>query len=149
MPYEKQDRRIQKYTQRPKKQRRMKKSDTLTKAEIQVMNALWEMPEGGCIHDIIAHYPDPKPAYTTVSTFLKILLNKGFVEFRKLSGKTHTYYPLISKENYTNSVMKDVKESFFGGSGSSLVKFFVEREQLSENEIKELIEIIKGNNREL
>lgn len=127
----------------------MKKSDTLTKAEIQVMNALWEMPEGGCIHDIIAHYPDPKPAYTTVSTFLKILLNKGFVEFRKLSGKTHTYYPLISKENYTNSVMKDVKESFFGGSGSSLVKFFVEREQLSDNEIKELIEIIKGNNREL
>ena len=125
----------------------MKKSDTLTKAEMQVMNALWEMPEGGCIHDIIAHYPDPKPAYTTVSTFLKILLNKGFVEFRKLSGKTHTYYPLISKENYTNQVMKDVKESFFGGSGSSLVKFFVEKEKLSESEIRELIEIIKESNR--
>ena len=125
----------------------MKKSDTLTKAEMQVMNALWEMPEGGCIHDIIAHYPDPKPAYTTVSTFLKILLNKGFVEFRKLSGKTHTYYPLISKENYTNQVMKDVKESFFGGSGSSLVKFFVEKEKLSDSEIKELIEIIKENNK--
>lgn len=125
----------------------MKKSDTLTKAEMQVMNALWEMPEGGCIHDIIAHYPDPKPAYTTVSTFLKILLNKGFVEFRKLSGKTHTYYPLISKENYTNQVMKDVKESFFGGSGSSLVKFFVEKEILSESEIRELIEIIKESNK--
>ena len=125
----------------------MKNSDTLTKAEMQVMNALWEMPEGGCIHDIIAHYPDPKPAYTTVSTFLKILLNKGFVEFRKLSGKTHTYYPLISKENYTNQVMKDVKESFFGGSGSSLVKFFVEKEKLSESEIRELIEIIKESNK--
>ena len=125
----------------------MKKSDTLTKAEMQVMDALWEMPEGGCIHDIIAHYPDPKPAYTTVSTFLKILLNKGFVEFRKLSGKTHTYYPLISKENYTNQVMKDVKESFFGGSGSSLVKFFVEKEKLSESEIRELIEIIKESNK--
>ena len=125
----------------------MKRSDTLTKAEIQVMNALWEMPKGGCIHDIIAHYPDPKPAYTTVSTFLKILLNKGFVEFRKFSGKTHTYYPLISKENYTNQVMTDVKESFFGGSGSSLVKFFVEQEKLSESEIKELIEIIKESNR--
>ncbi|MBQ8694367.1 MAG: BlaI/MecI/CopY family transcriptional regulator [Bacteroidaceae bacterium] len=125
----------------------MKKSDTLTKAEMQVMNALWEMPDGGCIHDIIAHYPDPKPAYTTVSTFLKILLNKGFVEFRKLSGKTHTYYPLISKENYTNQVMKDVKESFFGGSGSSLVKFFVEKEKLSESEIRELIEIIKESNK--
>ena len=125
----------------------MKKSDTLTKAEMQVMNALWEMPDGGCIHDIIAHYPDPKPAYTTVSTFLKILLNKGFVEFRKLSGKTHTYFPLISKENYTNQVMKDVKESFFGGSGSSRVKFFVEKEKLSDSEIKELIEIIKENNK--
>lgn len=125
----------------------MKKSDTLTKAEMQVMNALWEMPDGGCIHDIIAHYPGPKPAYTTVSTFLKILLNKGFVEFRKLSGKTHTYYPLITKENYTNQVMKDVKESFFGGSGSSLVKFFVEKEKLSDSEIKELIEIIKESNK--
>ena len=126
----------------------MKKSDTLTKAEIQVMSALWEMPDGGCIHDIIARYPDPKPAYTTVSTFLKILLNKGFVEFRKLGGKTHTYYPLVSKEAYTKQMMTDVKESFFGGSSSSLVKFFVEREQLSESEIKELIEIIKGSNKQ-
>lgn len=125
----------------------MKKGDTLTKAEIQVMNALWEMPDGGCIHEIIARYPDPKPAYTTVSTFLKILLNKGFVEYHKLSGKTHTYYPLISKEKYTNQVMKDVKDSFFGGSGSSLVKFFVEKEILSDSEIKELIEIIKESNR--
>ena len=121
----------------------MKKGDTLTKAEIQVMNALWEMPEGGCIHDIIARYPEPKPAYTTVATFLKILLNKGYVEFRKLSGKTHTYYPLVSKSEYTSSVMNDVKDSFFGGSGSSLVKFFVEKEKLSEQEIKELLEIIQ------
>ena len=121
----------------------MKKFDTLTKAEMQVMNILWELPEGGCIHKIISLYPDPKPAYTTVSTFLKILLNKGFVEFCKLSGKTHTYYPLISKSDYTSSVMNDVKESFFGGSGSSLVKFFVEKEKLSEEEIKELIDLIQ------
>lgn len=120
-----------------------KKFDTLTKAEMQVMNALWELPEGGCIHDIIARYPVPKPAYTTISTFLKILLNKGFVDFRKLTGKTHTYYPLVSKEQYTNQVMSEVKDSFFGGSGSSLVKFFVEKEQLSEDEIKELLEIIQ------
>lgn len=123
-----------------------RKFDTLTKSEIQVMNALWDMPDGGCIHDIIARYPDPKPAYTTISTFLKILLNKGFVEFRKLCGKTHTYYPLISREQYTDHVMNDVKESFFGGSSSSLVKFFVEKEQMSEKEIEELVEIIKNSN---
>lgn len=123
-----------------------RKFDTLTKSEIQVMNALWDMPDGGCIHDIIARYPAPKPAYTTISTFLKILLNKGFVEFRKLSGKTHTYYPLVSREQYTDHVMNDVKESFFGGSSSSLVKFFVEKEQMSDKEIEELIDIIKNSN---
>ena len=85
------------------KNNKMKKFDTLTKAEMQVMNALWDMPEGGCIHDIIEKYPEPKPAYTTISTFLKILLNKGFVDYRKLSGKTHTYYPLISREAYTGT----------------------------------------------
>ena len=120
----------------------MKKYETLTKAEMQVMNALWALRDGGCIHDIIALYPEPKPAYTTVSTFLKILLNKGFVNFRKASGKTHAYYPLITKQEYTQLVMKDVKESFFGGSGSSMVKFFAENEKLNENEIKELLEII-------
>ena len=123
----------------------MKKIDTLTKAEMQVMNALWDMPNGGCIHDIIEKYPEPKPAYTTISTFLKILLNKGFVEYRKLSGKTHTYYPLISRDAYTGQVMNDVKESFFGGSGSSMVKFFAQNEKLSENDIKELLEIIKAS----
>ena len=127
------------------KNNRMKKFDTLTKAEMQVMNALWDMSEGGCIHDIIEKYPEPKPAYTTISTFLKILLNKGFVDYRKLSGKTHTYYPLISREAYTSQVMKDVKDSFFGGSGSSMVKFFAQNEKLSENDIKELLEIIQGN----
>lgn len=121
----------------------MKKYETLTKAEMQVMNALWALRDGGCIHDIIALYPEPKPAYTTVSTFLKILLNKGFVNFRKISGKTHTYYPLISKDDYTSMVMKDVKESFFGGSGSSFMKFFVEKERMTESEVKELLEIIQ------
>ena len=127
----------------------MKKFDTLTKAEMQVMNALWDMPDGSCIHDIIEKYPEPKPAYTTISTFLKILLNKGFVEYRKLSGKTHTYYPLVSRDAYTNQVMKDVKESFFGGSGSSMVKFFAQNEKLSENDIKELLEIIKASENRL
>jgi predicted transcriptional regulator len=121
----------------------MKKFDTLTKAEIQVMNVLWEQGKGCTIHEIIAHYDDPKPAYTTVATFLKILLNKGFVEFRKLSGKTHTYYPIITKQQYTRSVMKDVQDSFFGGSGASMVKFFVEQEKMTEEEIKELIELIQ------
>ena len=71
----------------------MKKFDTLTKAEMQVMNALWDMPDGGCIHDIIEKYPEPKPAYTTISTFLKILLNKGFVEFIPTGSTSTSFSP--------------------------------------------------------
>lgn len=120
----------------------MKRLDTLTKAEMQVMNALWDLPDGGCIHEIIALYPEPKPAYTTISTFLKILHSKGFVEYKKLKGKTYTYYPIVSRSEYTSTVMKDVKNSFFGGSVSSMVKFFVEKEEISEKDIKELLDMI-------
>lgn len=124
----------------------MKKADTLTNSEMQVMDALWKLPDGGCVHDIIAHYPEPKPAYTTISTFLKILQNKGFVAYKKLSGKTYTFFPLLTKDEYTATVVKNVKNSFFGGSSSSFVKYFVEKENLSENEINELIEIIRNSN---
>ena len=121
----------------------MRKFDTLTKAEMQIMSILWELPHGGCIHEIISYYSDPKPAYTTIATFLKILLNKGFVKHHKFSGKTYTYYPLITKQEYRRMVMKDVQNSLFDGSGASLVKFFVEEESMSESEIQELIELIK------
>lgn len=121
---------------------RTKKPYTLTRAEMQVMNILWNLPEGGCVHDIVARYDEPKPAYTTVSTFMKILCNKGFVGFRKLQGKSHTYYPLISREEYVHAAMNDMKDNFFAGSKSSFIKFFVKEEKLSEEEIRELIELI-------
>lgn len=122
------------------------KSYTLTKAEIQIMNILWESPEGACVRDIIAQYADPKPAYTTIATFMKILLNKKFVAYRKDTGKTHIYYPLMTKEEYTRKVMNEVKDNFFGGSKSSLLTFFVREEKLTEAEIEELIDIIKQTN---
>lgn len=120
----------------------MKKFQTLTKAEIQVMNILWSLESGGCVQEIIEHYSEPKPAYSTVATFLKILYNKGFVDYRKLKGKTFTYYPKITHSEYTGMVMKDVQDSFFCGSGSSMIKFFVDKEQLTREEIEELIELI-------
>ena len=122
------------------------KSYTLTKAEIQIMNILWESPDGACVRDIIAQYADPKPAYTTIATFMKILLNKKFVAYRKDTGKTHIYYPLMTKEEYTRKVMNEVKDNFFGGSKSSLLTFFVREEKLTEAEIEELIDIIKQTN---
>ena len=122
------------------------KTYTLTKAEIQVMNILWEMPDGGCVHDIVERYDEPKPAYTTIATFMKILQNKEFVGYRKLTGKTHIYYPLLTKEESTRKVMNEVKENFFGGSGSSFLKFFVKEEKLKEEDIQELLDMINQSN---
>lgn len=121
------------------------KYTTLTRAEMQVMSILWESGRMCDVHDVVAKYDEPRPAYTTVATFLKILTTKGFVGFKKGSGKQHLYFPLISKAEYTARVMNDVKDNLFDGSASSLVSFFVEKEKLSNEEIEELIRMMMKN----
>ena len=124
-----------------------KRMKTLTKGEMQVMNILWEMQRGACVHDILARYDEPRPAYTTIATFLKILEQKGFVERRKSTGKLLSYTPLLTKERYRRQVMQDVKQTFFGGSLTSLVSFFAKEERLSDDEINEIISIIQKSDR--
>ena len=119
------------------------KQQTLTKSEMQVMNILWSLDRGACVNDILAQYPDPKPAYTTIATFLKILTQKGFVEHKKGSGKLLIYSPLITKEKYRRQVMEEVKDDFFGNSFKSMFSFFVREEHLTAEEIQELIDQIK------
>ena len=114
---------------------------TLTKSEMQVMNALWGAGKALDVHEVMARYNEPRPAYTTISTFLKILTTKGFVDYKKGNGKQYLYFPVVSRAEYTSRVMKEVKDNFFGGSASSLVRFFVEEEQLSETELKELLSL--------
>lgn len=118
------------------------KQQTLTKGEMQVMNVLWELQKGACVNDILAHYPEPKPAYTTIATFLKILTQKGFVEHKKGTGKLLIYTPLITKEKYRRQVMEEVKDDFFGNSFKSMFSFFVREEHLTAEEIKELMKEI-------
>ena len=117
---------------------------TLTKSEMQVMKALWSAGKALDVHEVVAQYDEPQPAYTTISTFLKILSTKGFVDFKKGNGKQYLYFPLISRAQYTSRVMKEVKDSFFGGSASSLVRFFVEEEQLNGEELRELLALIQN-----
>ena len=115
---------------------------TLTKSEMQVMNALWSAGKALDVHEVVAQYDEPRPAYTTVSTFLKILSTKGFVDYKKGNGKQYLYFPIVSRAEYTSRVMKDVKDSFFGGSASRFVQFFVENEELSEAELQKLMNLI-------
>lgn len=115
---------------------------TLTRAEMQVMNILWGMGKAADVHEVVERYEEPRPAYTTVSTYMKILTTKGFVDYKKGTGKQYLYFPIISRAEYTSRVMRDVKDSFFGGSASSLLRFFVENEQIDEEEIRELLDLV-------
>jgi predicted transcriptional regulator len=119
----------------------------LTRAEMEIMSVLWDSDKGMTTHEIIERYPEPKPAYSTVATFLKILINKGFIDSKKLEGggKTLVFSPLMTRDEYTNRVMKEVKSSFFGNSLKSMLSFFVKQEEVSEEELKEIIEMINSN----
>ena len=103
---------------------------------------LWSMGKAADVHEVVERYEEPRPAYTTVSTYMKILTTKGFVDYKKGTGKQYLYFPVISRAEYTSRVMRDVKDSFFGGSASSLLRFFVENEQIDEKEIRELLDLV-------
>lgn len=112
----------------------------LTKAEEQIMQILWDI-EKGFVKDIIAKMPDPKPAYTTVSTIVRILEDKGFVG-HKAYGKTHEYFPEIDKSTYTKHLMKSVLSNYFGNSVKQLVSFFSNEKGLTASELEELKKLI-------
>ncbi|MFA9391878.1 MAG: BlaI/MecI/CopY family transcriptional regulator [Prolixibacteraceae bacterium] len=113
----------------------------LTKAEEQIMQILWKLNEG-FVNDIIDRMPEPKPAYNTVSTIVRILERKGFVA-HKAFGKTHQYFPLLSKKEYTRSFMKNFMGSYFGNSFREMVSFFAKEDNMSVSEIEGLMDDIK------
>jgi len=110
---------------------------TLTKAEDQVMQILWKL-EKGFVNDILKEIPEPKPAYNTVSTIVRILEKKGFVGY-KAFGKTHEYFPLIEKERYSKFYLNNFVKDYFGGSYEQLVSFFAKDNKLDINEIQDLM----------
>lgn len=119
---------------------------TLTKAEMEIMNIMWDRGEGMTTHEIIDQYPEPKPAYSTIATFLKILTVKEFIRSRKLGegSKTLVFMPRITRDSYANRVMKDVKNSLFAGSLKSMLSFFAQNEEVTEDELQEIIALLKS-----
>ncbi|NVO12291.1 MAG: BlaI/MecI/CopY family transcriptional regulator [Bacteroidales bacterium] len=113
----------------------------LTKAEEQIMHILWNI-EKGFVNDIMENLPEPKPAYNTVSTIVRILEKKGFVDHNAY-GKTHEYYPLVSKDKYTKTFMKGFVENYFSNSYQNMVSFFSKNENLSTKEIEDIIKILQ------
>ncbi|WP_417611530.1 BlaI/MecI/CopY family transcriptional regulator [Owenweeksia hongkongensis] len=115
----------------------------LTKAEEEIMQILWEL-DGGFVKDIIAEIPEPKPAYNTVSTIVRILVQKEMVGHTS-HGKSHRYHPLITKEEYSKYKMDNLMSGYFEGSFSNMVSFFVKKKQLDTKELDDILKIIENN----
>ncbi|HZL76936.1 MAG TPA: BlaI/MecI/CopY family transcriptional regulator [Bacteroidales bacterium] len=116
----------------------------LTKAEEQIMQILWEMKEG-LVKDIREKFEDPKPARNTISTVVRVLEKKGFVDHKAYSN-IHIYYPLVSKNDYSKSQLFGLMEGYFNNSFPAMASFFAKEKDLS---IKELDELLDDTRKEL
>lgn len=115
----------------------------LTKAEEDIMQVLWDLKEAN-VAAIIEKLPSPKPAYNTVSTIVRILENKEFVDYRK-EGRGHIYFPKVAKADYSSQSLTKIMDGYFQGSFKSMVSFFVKKNDVSISEMEEIMkEINKG-----
>ncbi|MCL2072298.1 MAG: BlaI/MecI/CopY family transcriptional regulator [Marinilabiliaceae bacterium] len=108
----------------------------LTKAESEIMQFLWHK-ERAFVQEIIDEMPLPKPAYNTVSTIIRILEQKGVVGHEAF-GRSHRYFPLVKKEEYTKGYMKNVLRNYFSNSPAQMVSFFTQQENLSVKELEDI-----------
>ncbi len=112
----------------------------LTKSEEQLMRYLWKL-EKSFFKKLKEQYPDPKPATTTINTFLKKLIEKGFVNYT-LYGNSREYYPLISKEDYFSKHMKGLLKNFFNNSVEQFGSFFTKEIDISDEDLIKLKKIV-------
>ncbi len=116
---------------------------TLTKAEEQVMQVLWKLGKG-FLKDIVENSHDPKPHSNTVATILKILIEKGYVEF-ETQGRNNLYKPSISKTDYGKKTINQLVKGYFEGSPAKLVSQFVSDNKISMEDLEELLKQIKSS----
>lgn len=120
----------------------MEKQKNLTKAELQLMNILWEKGEA-TVAELIEEMSSPKPAYTTVLTVMQVLTRKEVVQPER-RGKAHVFRPLLTRENYIDGFMHETRDTLFRGSLRNFLSYFVKSEKLSKEEVQELLEEINS-----
>jgi BlaI family penicillinase repressor len=113
----------------------------LTRAEEQIMQVLWQL-EKGFVKDVLDVLPEPKPAYNTVSTIIRILETKGFVNHNAF-GKSHEYYPIVSKEQYKDFAADKLLHGYFDNSVNRMLSFFVKKEKINLKEADEIMKLIE------
>lgn len=109
----------------------------LTKAEEEIMQLVWDLGRG-TVSDLLERMEEPRPPHSTVSSVVRILEKKGYVD-HKAYGKTHEYFPIVAKEDYGRRSLTDVLRNYFDGSVSRLVSHLVEDKKLSADEVLEIM----------
>ncbi len=115
----------------------------LTKAEEDIMQVLWVLKKAN-VKAIIAEFPEPKPAYNTVSTIVRILENKGIVSYEK-QGKGHVYFPILQKEDYSKQSINKLVDNYFQGSFKHLVSFFMKENNIDLKDMESVLKNINKN----
>ena len=115
----------------------------LAKREEQIMQVFWQL-EKAFIKEIIPLLPDPKPHYNSVATMVKILEEKGFLDHEAV-GNVYRYFPVVKKEDYQKHAMQDIVSQYFDNSYPRMLAFFAKQQNLSEQELNEILEQIKSN----
>ena|SRR2546421_11868642 len=115
----------------------------LAKREEQIMQVFWELKKA-FIKEVIPHLPNPKPHYNSVATIVKILEEKGFLDHEAV-GNVYQYFPMVSREDYQKHAMKDIVKHYFDNSYPRMLAFFAKEQNISEAELKEILQMIKSN----
>ncbi|MFO7826837.1 MAG: BlaI/MecI/CopY family transcriptional regulator [Cyclobacterium sp.] len=115
----------------------------LTRAEEQIMQILWDI-EKGFVKDVLEKMSAPKPAYNTVSTIIRILERKGFVKHNAY-GKSHEYYPIVSKDEYRSFTINNLLSGYFSGSFAKLASFFAKDEKLDVKAVEKIMNEVKDD----
>lgn len=117
------------------------KNKSLTKAELNLMNILWDKGQA-TVNELVDVLPEPKPAYTTVLTVMQVLTKKEVLRFEK-QGKANVYIPKLSREEYLKGFMNETRDSLFQGSVKSFLSFFAKHEKISKKELEEILKEMK------
>ena len=117
--------------------------EKLTNKEEEIMRVLWKLKQA-FVKEVVAELPEPKPHYNTISTVIRNMEEKGFIGHNAF-GKTHQYYPVVSKEAYKKTFMHKTIQHYFEDSYKDVVSFFAKEDKISVSELKEIISIIEKN----
>lgn len=118
----------------------------LTNAEEEVMQILWRLKRA-FVKEILEKFSEPKPAYSTVSTIIRILLEKGFVNYRAY-GRTYQYFPVISKDDYRKAQMSSFVKNYFSNSYQKMVSFFAREDSITVKDMEDIMEMMKKDQKD-